>query len=69
MSDLTLKQYMELQREEILGATNRYYYWLETGRNSEEATHSELAQFYINHGGHNHFRETHRRDNESQTTL
>jgi hypothetical protein len=56
---MNLKERNQAQIIEALGAVNRYFYWLETGKNSEEATPSDLIMFYINHQGAKHYAETH----------
>ena len=50
------------QITEALGSTNRYYYWLETGKNSEEVDHNELLAFYISHDGAKHYAEKHKEE-------
>ena len=50
------------QITEALDSINRYFYWLETGRNSEEATPSELLAFYIAHDGAKHYANNHKED-------
>lgn len=47
------------QITEALDSTNRYFYWLATGRNSEEATPSDLLAFYIQNDGAKHYAENH----------
>ena len=50
------------QITEALGEVNRYYYWRETGKNSEEASLNDLLMFYISHEGAKHYAENHKEE-------
>jgi len=50
------------QLAEAFSPDNKYFYWLEIGKNAEEATHNELLMFYISHKGAEHFAETHKEE-------
>lgn len=59
---MNLHDHNLMQIKEALGNTNRYFYWLATGRNSEEASDNELIMFYISQKGAEHFRSEHKED-------
>jgi hypothetical protein len=61
---MNLKEWNQHQIDEALGSVNRYFYWLETGRNSEEASENELTMFYILHKGAEHYRKEHNNESE-----
>jgi hypothetical protein len=50
------------QITEALGEVNRYYFWIETGKNSEEASPNDLLMFYILHQGAKHYAENHKEE-------
>lgn len=53
---LSLKEYEELQKNEILGSDNEYF----TGQELHHSpTDEEAAKHYIEHGGPEHFAENH----------
>ncbi len=53
---LSLKEYQELQKDEILGADNKYFAGQELGH---PPTAEEAAEHYVTHGGPEHFAQEH----------
>jgi hypothetical protein len=55
---MTAQEYIEKEREEILGPDNRHFTW-ENNDHDHEPTQDEMAWNYIEHGGIDDFRKRH----------